>query len=188
MSELSDFLMNRSYISVGNGRKLFNSIGSWIPVICLISLGYVTKENTALAVFLLTLAVGINSGTYVGYMCNHIDLSPNFAGTLMGMTNCLANVMSLLGPLFVGFVVTTAVQIHIYGQFIVDVIKLIYSLFVVIQSDPSQWRIVFFVTSGFFFCGNLIFVIFGRGKIQYWNDITDENSPTKMGIYVVNSW
>lgn len=109
MSEISDFLMNRSYISVGNGRKLFNSIGSWIPVVCLISLSYVPKKNATLAVFLLTAGVGINSGTYVGYMCNHLDLSPNFAGTLMGMTNCLANVMSLIGPLFVGFIVTTAV-------------------------------------------------------------------------------
>lgn len=47
-----------------------------------------------------------------------------------------------------------------------------------------MWRIVFFVTSGFFFCGNLVFVIFGRGKIQYWNDLAAaEDSPTKIGKF-----
>lgn len=109
-SEISDFLTNRKYVSVGTGRKLFNSIGLWMPAIALILLGYVTKENTTLAVFLLTLAVALNASAFVGYLINHMDLSPNFAGTLMGLTNCVANIMSLLGPLFVGFIVTDAVH------------------------------------------------------------------------------
>lgn len=108
-SELSDALMNRKYMSVGAGRKIFNTIGHWVPAVALIALGYVTKESTTLAVFLLTIAVAMNAASYVGFLINHMDLSPNFAGTLMGLTNCGSNVMSLLGPLFVGVVVTDAV-------------------------------------------------------------------------------
>lgn len=36
---------------------------------------------------------------------NHLDLAPNYAGTLMGITNCVANIISIIAPLVVGFVV-----------------------------------------------------------------------------------
>lgn len=76
---------------------------------------------------------------------NHIDIAPNFAGTLMGITNGLANIMSIIAPLLVGFIVT-------------DV------------SNASEWRYVFFISAGIYFFGNLIFVIFSSTDIQVWND------------------
>lgn len=109
-SNISDMLMNRKYLSVGAGRKLFNSIGHWVPAATLVALGYVSKDQTTWAVVLLTISVSINSATLVGFMINHLDLSPNFAGTLMSLTNCASNIMSLMGPLFVGFVVTDSVS------------------------------------------------------------------------------
>lgn len=109
-SEISDRLMNRKYLSVGTGRKIFNTIGHWGAAASLVGLGYVSKEQSTLAVVLLTVSVGINSSAFVGYLINHMDLSPNFAGTLMGLTNCASNIMSLLGPLFAGFIVTDAVR------------------------------------------------------------------------------
>lgn len=120
-------------------------VGHWIPMCALIALGYVTADEKDLAIFLLVVAVGINSATYLGFqvsrktidfssspafcsvkqtktklnritkctkvdciqfhffefffwffLCqkfvlwkqvNHIDIAPNFAGTLMGLTN-----------------------------------------------------------------------------------------------------
>lgn len=112
-SEISDFIMRRGYVSVGVGRKIFNTIGLWTPAVLLIGLGYVSKESTSLAVVLLTTAIAFNSASFVGYLINHMDLSPNFAGTLMGCTNAAANVFSILGPMFVGFVVTDAVSLLI---------------------------------------------------------------------------
>lgn len=51
--------------------------------------------------FLLVVAVGFNSGVYSGYNVNHIDLSPVHAGTLMGLTNSVSNLFSLVSPLVV---------------------------------------------------------------------------------------
>lgn len=104
---------------------------------------------------------------------NHIDIAPNFSGILMGITNgkkndlivlhkhivnaCsvffffrhempgIANVMSILAPLLVGFVVTD-------------------------NSDVSQWRIVFLIAAGVYFFGNLMFILFSSTEIQTWND------------------
>lgn len=76
---------------------------------------------------------------------NHIDIAPNFAGTLMGLTNCAANIMSIIAPLLVGYIVTD-------------------------ESQPDQWRIVFWISAGVYFFGNLLFVLFSSTEIQVWND------------------
>lgn len=104
-------LVKRKFLSIGASRRLFNSIGHWGPACALIALGYVSKGHTELAIGLLTLAVGINAATYLGFQVNHIDLAPNYAGTLMGITNCAANIMSIIAPLFVGFIVTDNVSL-----------------------------------------------------------------------------
>lgn len=101
---VSDFLINRQYISVSTGRKLFNSIGHWVPALTLIALPFMRGPFEAVA--LLTIGIGFNGFTYCGYILNHMDLTPNFAGSLMGLTNSLANIMSILGPLTVGYILT----------------------------------------------------------------------------------
>lgn len=109
-SFINDILSKKKCISIRISRKLFNSIGHWIPMCALIGLGYVNQGSTELAVTLLTLAVGLNAATYLGFQCNHIDLAPNHAGTLMGITNCSANIMSIIAPLLVGLIVQDNVR------------------------------------------------------------------------------
>ncbi|XP_049312367.1 putative inorganic phosphate cotransporter [Bactrocera dorsalis] len=141
---LSGFLIKRGYISVVVSRKLFNTIGFWVPIVPLILLGYMGTDRSELALILLIIAVGVNSAGNLGFLINHIDLAPNFAGVLMGMANSAANIMSLLAPLTVGFIVTDA-------------------------KNVLQWRIVFYIASGMYFVGNLLFILFGQAKIQVWN-------------------
>lgn len=110
---ISDVLSKKKLISLTFSRRMFNTIGLWLPAAALIGMGYATKETTNLAIGLLVVAVGVNSAVYLGYLVNHIDLSPNFAGTLMGISNGFANIMSLLGPLAVGVIVTNEVIIEV---------------------------------------------------------------------------
>lgn len=57
------------------------------------------------------------SNMFFLFQLNHMDLSPVYAGTLMGITNCLSNIMSFLGPLFVGVIVTdTVCKIQFFSQ------------------------------------------------------------------------
>lgn len=39
-----------------------------------------------------------------------MNLAPNYAGTLMGITNCCANIMSIIAPLVVGLIVKDEVN------------------------------------------------------------------------------
>lgn len=161
---LADVLIKRRYTSVNTSRKLFNTIGFWVPVVPLILLGYMRADQSELALVLLVIAVGVNTAGSLGFLTNHIDLSPNFAGILMGIANCAANVMSLLAPLTVGFIVTDAVRMLIYyykNHFFFNAFLL--------QNNVHQWRLVFYITGGLYFVGNLLFVLFGQTKIQAWN-------------------
>lgn len=68
---------------------------------------------------LLIVAVGFNSAIYCGFNINHIDLSPNHAGTLMGITNGISNICSFVAPLVVHFIVIDEVRkynrcVHLY--------------------------------------------------------------------------
>lgn len=104
----------RQCMSTVTSRKVFNSLGLWVPMCALIGLAYVDADQSNLAVGLLSVTVGFNGACYLGFQLNHIDLSPNFAGTLMGITNCVGNIMSIIAPLLVGFIVTNEVsQAHI---------------------------------------------------------------------------
>ncbi|KAG8233656.1 hypothetical protein J437_LFUL013702, partial [Ladona fulva] len=74
----------------------------WGPGLALLGLGFIPENEPILAVGLLTAAVGLNGASYIGFQVNHLDLSPNFAGTLMGIANCLSNIMGIIAPLVAG--------------------------------------------------------------------------------------
>lgn len=44
----------------------------------------------------------------------HIDMAPNFAGTLMGITNCFANLISIVAPLAAGAILKDEVNIFVF--------------------------------------------------------------------------
>lgn len=70
-------------------------------MICLIGVSYVGC-NRALAVVLMTIGVTCIGGMYCGFLSNHIDIAPNFAGTLVAITNCIATIPGFIVPIFVG--------------------------------------------------------------------------------------
>lgn len=107
---MSKRLQKRKSLSMTFSRKLFNTIGQYVPMVLLIALAYVPKGEDTFAVVLLSLTVGVNSATQLGYMINHIDLSPNFAGVMMGISNGIANVMGIFAPLLKSFIVTDEVR------------------------------------------------------------------------------
>lgn len=51
---------------------------------------------------LMTLAVTSVGGMFSGFLSNHIDIAPNFAGTLMAITNTVATIPGIVVPIFVG--------------------------------------------------------------------------------------
>lgn len=84
--------------------------GQFGPAVALIFASY-TGCDPYLTVAILTVGVGLNGAIYSGFKVNHLDISPRFAGILMSLTNCLANLAGLLAPIVAGYVIDKRVRI-----------------------------------------------------------------------------
>ncbi|XP_043796655.1 putative inorganic phosphate cotransporter [Apis laboriosa] len=141
---LADYALKKG-ISAGIIRKVCNTIAHWGPAIALICLAAMSVQDHKVAVIILVIAVGLNAGSLCGFQINHIDLSPNFAGRMMSITNCIASIVAIIAPMVCGLIVTQ-------------------------KKNVTQWNIVFYLSAAIYILGNLIFIIFGSTEIQPWNN------------------
>ena len=81
----------------------------WGPGLTMLGVGYI-HDSPALAVAMLTLALGLKAGCYVGFQVNYVDLAPQFSGTSFSVGNFLANSFATLAPVAVGLIVTDKVR------------------------------------------------------------------------------
>jgi len=66
--------------------------------VCLIVVSFIGC-STEWTLAMLTLAVCCEGALYSGFNINQLDLAPNFAGTLYGVTNGISSVSSWVAPL-----------------------------------------------------------------------------------------
>jgi len=85
-------------------------VGSFGPSLLLIGLSFLDCTQTALAVTLLTIAVSVSGCVFCGYFVNHMDIAPQYAGTLMGISNGIAASSGFIAP-YVASVLTTDVSL-----------------------------------------------------------------------------
>ncbi|KAL4705190.1 hypothetical protein ACJJTC_013990 [Scirpophaga incertulas] len=140
----ADLIIKKKWLSITMTRKISNSIGFFVPGLALIGLSYAPADPT-LAVLLLTAVVMPNAGRYSGYMLAHIDMAPNFAGQMSGITNGFANTLSIFAPLAAGFMLQD-------------------------ETNPGDWRKVFYLTSAIYIVSNIFYIIYGDSSRQSWND------------------
>ncbi|KAJ3645143.1 hypothetical protein Zmor_022827 [Zophobas morio] len=151
---IADRLISSKTLSIGTTRKIFNSIGMFVPGLALFVLGFVDGTQKVAAVALLVVAVAASSFLNAGEFVNMIDVAPNHTGTILGLTNGSGQLFSILAPLTVGF----------FGN---DKTELI------------LWRKVFWLTTGIYFSTGLFYAIFASGEVQTWNDLENNNSESR---------
>ncbi|EDX07390.1 GD25524 [Drosophila simulans] len=163
ISVVADWMISSKRFSHTATRKLINSIGQYGPGVALIAASY-TGCDRALTLAILTIGVGLNGGIYSGFKINHLDLTPRFAGFLMSITNCSANLAGLLAPIAAGHLI----------------------------SDPSkpmmgQWQIVFFIAAFVYIICGTFYNIFGSGERQYWDNPEDDEQKPALQTTVTTS-
>ncbi|XP_056640345.1 putative inorganic phosphate cotransporter isoform X1 [Diorhabda sublineata] len=155
MSPIADFIIARGFVTLITSRKIFNSIGFFIPALALISISLIDSDNKVLIETILIITVAFNAGHYCGFNINHIDLSPVFAGTLIGITNTISAIFTIMAPLAV------------------DAVK---SISGYEETDKELWNIIFWISAGFYTAAGCVFIFFGSGEIQPWNNVNTDNS------------
>ncbi|XP_022239398.1 sialin-like isoform X2 [Limulus polyphemus] len=150
---IADFMVRKRYLSISVTRKVCNTIGSMGPALCLIGV-VLAGCNNIVNVTLFTLAMTLNGFSFSGYMVNHLDLAPDFAGTLMGLTNGLSQISGFIAPAIVGTLTEHKQTLH-------------------------QWSIVFFLTSAVYFVTGVLFATFGSAELQPWGVAHHRKETTK---------
>ncbi|KAJ2945477.1 hypothetical protein O0L34_g289 [Tuta absoluta] len=159
LSRTLDWLRGKQYITTTTARKIGTLFASLVPGVCMLALCYVGCNRGA-AVALMAIGVTCIGGMFCGFLSNHIDIAPNFAGTLMAITNTIATIPGIVVPIFVG-VLTHGNQ------------------------TISAWRVIFFVTIGLYAIEIVVYTLFGSGEQQSWNNVpqkqNNENKPLNNG-------
>jgi MFS transporter, ACS family, solute carrier family 17 (sodium-dependent inorganic phosphate cotransporter), other len=99
---IADSLIKRN-VRVVTVRKLMQVVGNLVPAACLVLLAFWSSVPSVGAVALLTV-FGSAGLCMSGFHVNHIDISPKYAGVLMGLTNTGATVPGVVGVLLTGWI------------------------------------------------------------------------------------
>ncbi|CAL4111847.1 unnamed protein product [Meganyctiphanes norvegica] len=141
-SWFGDMLNTKGFLSIYVSRRLFSAIGMVGNGIVLAIVGFVGC-NEMLVVSLLALGTFCMGATNAGYASNDLDLAPNFAGTLFGLTNSFGFGFAMLAPVVVGALTP--------------------------DQTPEQWQAAFLSTSGLLILCVTVYLIFADTEIKPWN-------------------
>jgi len=139
----ADWTIRRKLLSTTTVRKIANTTSHGLPAICLMVVSYIGCDSV-LTMVLLTLAVGFQGALYTGYLVNHLDLSPNYASVIYGITSTFGTIPSFVAPLMVATLTKG-------------------------QQTLAQWRIAFLISAGIMLFESVFYLFFGSGEEQPWN-------------------
>ncbi|GIX82940.1 putative inorganic phosphate cotransporter [Caerostris darwini] len=113
------------------------------PALCL--LGIVASGcQQILILVLLCSAMFLNGFIYSGYNVTHVDMSPEFAGVLYGITCTIANAGGIASPEISGVITASG--------------------------DPLQnWNLIFCITSAVYFASGVFYAVFASAEKQPWS-------------------
>lgn len=141
---IGDCLRKKSFFSVTAIRKSFCLFSHIIPGLFLIGLIYVGFDPYV-CVAIITFSLGFNGASTMTNLQNSQDLAPNFAGTLYGVINFVGTTSGFISPMLVAH-------------------------FTAVQSTMDEWQYVFMIGAAAYIVPGLVFVLFGSGVVQEWNE------------------
>lgn len=144
---LCDKIVKKKWLSVTNARKSFTTLASIGPGICMIFASY-SGCDTETVVVLFTASMGLMGAFYPGMKVNALDLSSNFAGTIMAIVNGIGAITGIIAPYLVGLLTP--------------------------DSTLVQWRLVFWITLVVFVVTNVVFVLWASAEEQWWNKSSED--------------
>lgn len=140
---VSSWLNKHNYVGVDKVRKGCNFL------CCLgYSLGllgvYFSGCDRWTSAFLSVAAMSFNGFSSTGCMITPVDMSPTFAGTLMGLANTVACVAAFSFPVLVGIMTNE-------------------------EQTLEQWNKIFMLCIALIMSSGIIFCLFGSADVQSWN-------------------
>lgn len=139
---VTDMLMRKKVTTVNFVRKFCNTVSSIGTAVGLIGV-CLAGCDVRLHVAFFTSSLALGGFCTCGYMLSHLDLSPEYAGTLMGIANTISNLSGFLAPQVVGSLTEEYQTLH-------------------------QWHIVFAISIVMMLSTSVVFILFVTTEKQPW--------------------
>lgn len=158
---LGDYIRIHKWMTVTWVRKFFILFSHILPGLFVLGQTFI-GENATWAIVLMTLALGSNGASTLTNLQNSQDLSPNFAGTIYGIMNCIGGVTGFINPAITAAFIKKS------------------------SSTAKEWYPIFYIGSSVYIACGIFFIFFGTGKLQAWNvipeDPADADAATSDGV------
>ncbi|CAG2114630.1 unnamed protein product [Medioppia subpectinata] len=157
VSTISDRVRASGKVPITYIRKFCNCVGFFGPALCLVGVVFAKCDQTwNIALFIL--AMGLNGFIFAGFMSTHVDMAPEYAGTLMGITNSLGNLPGFLAPI-------------------------VANAFTKYNQTLQGWSYVFYLTSAVYIGTGLVYLFFASAQNQQWvQNTTDSDDESHSDI------
>jgi len=98
---VADWMIRRGVLSTTNTRKVMTGLAAFGPAIFMVGASYAGCDRV-LVVVLFIICMGLMGAYYAGMKLSPLDMSPNYAGTLMAITNGIGAITGVVTPYLVG--------------------------------------------------------------------------------------
>ncbi|KAL0892941.1 hypothetical protein ABMA27_014613 [Loxostege sticticalis] len=147
---LCDLCIRKKWHSITTGRKIYTTVSSSIPALFIILASY-SGCNRAEAVGLFIASMAFMGGFYSSVKINAMDIAPNYAGTCSAFVNGLAAISGIITPYLIGLLTP--------------------------DQTIGQWRIAFWTVFAVLVGTNIVYLIWGSGEQQWWDDVDKFGYP-----------
>lgn len=147
---IGDLIRTKELMSTTAIRKSFCLFSHLIPGAILVALPFI-GQNPLVCVALIVACLGVNGASTITNLVNAQDLAPNFVATLYGMMNFIGTTAGFTAPMLVA---------HFTAE----------------KNTMEEWKNVFLISAAIYIISGVIFIFFGSGKVQSWNEIKEQAS------------
>ncbi|XP_021707463.1 sialin [Aedes aegypti] len=149
-SMVGDYLLRHNLMSRTNVRKMGGAVCCLVNGMFVLALAYSGCDSMSAIVF-LTLATMVHGAVSTGPLANIIDMSPKYAGILLGISGMITVVPGFVSPILVG-ILTLGNQ------------------------TVKQWEYVFLITAGMLIVCGILYTLFADATLQPWNTGANEDA------------
>ncbi|CAL1293116.1 unnamed protein product [Larinioides sclopetarius] len=152
-SWVSKWLNRCNYVGVDKVRKGFNFLYCFGYSLCVLGIYYAGCDKTS-STIMGFLAMSFFGFSYNGVLTVPNDMSPTYAGTIMGISNSIGSIATFIFPVIVGIITNE-------------------------EQTFEQWNKIFMICTGLVLSSGIIFWVFGSAEVQPWNYPTTDDSNNK---------
>ncbi|KAB0797495.1 hypothetical protein PPYR_08488 [Photinus pyralis] len=137
---VADWLLKKQIFNVTQVRKIF-TCGAYVgQAVFMIMAVYILTPTGSITC--VSIASALGGLMWAGSGVNHLDIAPQHASVLMGISNTFASIPEIVSPILTGYIVPTA--------------------------SAHEWQTVFAISSCVYLFGATFYGIFGSGELQPW--------------------